>query len=156
MDLLWLEALPDAAIVADAAGVIIAANELAVGLFGYPHSTLLGLSIDQLVPDAARARHGQHRADYAAHPRARRMAAGQNLMARRGDGTLVPVDISLAPIAGGRVLAVARDAHTRASETRYRELLDQLIAAQRETIAAQASMAGLTARVTALEVERQS
>ena len=140
----WLDVLPDAAIVVDAAGMIVAVNEQATIMFGYPRVALLRMSVEALVPDTQRSLHAAHRATYIAHSTPRRMAAGQNLMALRADGELIPVDISLARITVEWYIAVARDANARDADIRYRALTDQLLDAQRKTIAAYAVIHRLT------------
>ena len=99
--------MPDAAVVVDASGSIVSANEQADTLFGYPPGTLVGLPIETLVPERRRHRHRQHRSDYFAGPQRRPMGAGLELTGRRRDGREFPVDISLAPITSGERLVVA-------------------------------------------------
>ena len=47
-----LAATPDAAIAYDDAGRIVAANERACTLLGYPHAALLGLAFAEVLPPA--------------------------------------------------------------------------------------------------------
>jgi len=67
------DTVPDALIVVDDAGRITMANRQAEALFGYPHGQLTGRPIEDLMPEEARGRHHQHRADYMAAPRLRPM-----------------------------------------------------------------------------------
>jgi PAS domain S-box-containing protein len=100
--------VPDAAVLVDTAGRIVAANRLAEQLFGYPVGGLTGGSIEGLLPARFRARHVTHRHNYVTHPGQRPMGAGLDLWAMRRDGTEFPVDISLTPLeVGGRVLTMA-------------------------------------------------
>lgn len=55
-------------IVADDRGGIVLVNAEAERMFGYGRDELVGQAIDVLVPDAARARHGQHVASYTRAP----------------------------------------------------------------------------------------
>ncbi|RYU81543.1 sensor histidine kinase [Hymenobacter persicinus] len=82
-------------IMCNAQGEIVLANDLAQQLFGYPPATLLGQRIEALVPDAVRARHTHLRESFNAHPQVRAMGANRDLQARRRDGTVFPVEISL-------------------------------------------------------------
>src|ERR1022692_353773 len=66
---------PDAILVADAQGIIRAANPRTAELFGYTPDELIGLSVESLVPARFRGRHPSHRENYAAHPRTRQMGA---------------------------------------------------------------------------------
>jgi PAS domain S-box-containing protein len=108
-------AAPDAILVVGEDGRITAVNPQAERLFGYPVDELVGLEVDQLLPEDLRTRHVELREGYLADARPRPMGAGLDLEARRADGTAVPVDIGLTPI-GGDVPAVAafvRDATSR-------------------------------------------
>ena len=87
----------DALIVVDDRGLIVAANAAVETLFGHRPESLIGASIEMLVPQ----RYGHHaaeRARYSAHPSPRAMGRGVILFARHADGHEVPVDISLNPI----------------------------------------------------------
>lgn len=104
----FMTLMPDAAVCTDADGVIVAANEQAELLFGYPERTLTGQSIETLIPERVRRRHRQHRAAYLGSPQSRPMGAGLELTGRRADGHEFPVDISLAPVtSAGRQLVIA-------------------------------------------------
>lgn len=117
------DAIPDALIVVDAAGVILMANRRAYVLFDYEPPTLVGANIDSLVPDEVRARHARHRRDYARRPRERGMGdANMELMGQARDGRRFPVEIALNPLSLGethQVLASIRDV----SQTRMAQRL---------------------------------
>ena len=111
-----LEAAPDAIVEVSADGQIILVNRIAEEMFGYRRDELVGKSVDLLVPDAVRPQHDRHRDSYLEHPRTRPMGSGLDLHARRRDGTLFPVEISLSPIqtdSGMHVTAVIRDVTER-------------------------------------------
>jgi PAS domain S-box-containing protein len=91
-------AYPDALIVADAAGRVVLANPSAAALFGYAVDELVGLEIEQLVPDHVRPQHAAYRAAFAREPRARPMGKQTELVARRKDGSEVVVEIALSPL----------------------------------------------------------
>ncbi len=63
-----LRVIPDAAIVADATGTIVAANTGAESMFGYRPGALTGIAVEVLVPDRHRDNHARLRAQYVAHP----------------------------------------------------------------------------------------
>ena len=71
-----LEAAPDTMVCIAADGRIVLLNAQAERLFGYERAELIGQRIEILVPDAARAVHPGHRAQYVADPRPRPMGAG--------------------------------------------------------------------------------
>jgi PAS domain S-box-containing protein len=91
-------AYPDALLLVDLQGVIGLANPAAVDLLGYPADELVGLSVDELVPDAIRPRHAAYRNAYAEHPRTRPMGMQMDLVAKRRDGSEVMVEIALSPL----------------------------------------------------------
>ena len=92
------EAYPDALLLVDADGRIVLANPAALRLLGYDAGQLLGLSVDELVPEAIRPRHAAFRAGYGRAPRSRPMGTQMELVARRRDGSEVMVEIALSPL----------------------------------------------------------
>jgi PAS domain S-box-containing protein len=74
-------------------------NAMAEKQFGYRRDELVGKSVDILVPERFRHRHGGHRARYAAKPQLRPMGQGLDLYGLRKNGEEFPVEISLSPIA---------------------------------------------------------
>ncbi|HEU5002019.1 MAG TPA: diguanylate cyclase [Actinomycetota bacterium] len=133
-----VDAAPDAIIVVDARGVIVLANRICETLLGWTPQDLVGRPLEVVVPPDLRGAHVNHRGGYFARPRTRPMAAGTELSALRADGTRVPVDISLSPIAtpeGTVVMAAIRDATQRrrmeaelqASERRWKTSLASML-----------------------------
>jgi PAS domain S-box-containing protein len=131
-DFAWslLEAVPDATVVVSSAGEIVFANDRTAELFGAPVEDLVGLSVEELLPEDLRSVHRAHRTRYRAEPTVRSMGAGLTLSARRADGTMFPVEISLSPLRlGDDVFAVAavRDISDRIeSEDHMRRILQTL------------------------------
>lgn len=108
-----LLASPDAVIAVDAAGTIVVASPAVEPLFGYRPDELLGKPVEILISETVRNLHVGHRTRYLASPATRPMGAGSRLLGRRRDGTLFPIDVSLAPVPrpGGVVVgAFVRDA----------------------------------------------
>jgi PAS domain S-box-containing protein len=124
-----LEAAPDAIVEVSADGQIVLVNRIAEEMFGYRRDELVGQSVDLLVPDGVRPQHYRHRDSYLEHPRTRPMGSGLDLLARRRDGSLFPVEISLSPIqteSGMHVTAVVRDVTDRKrAEQEVRRLQSQ-------------------------------
>ena len=89
---------PDGFFVVDGAGIIVFANAQAEALFGYSREELIGLSIEQLVPERFRGGHVDVRSTYSRAPRTRSMGSGLALKARRRGGSEFDVEISLAPV----------------------------------------------------------
>lgn len=108
-----LSVSPDAVIVVGPGGRIELASPAVTKLFGYDPHELTGETIEILLPEELRGRHGGHRASYESHPAARPMGSGLDLHGRRQDGTTFSVDVSLAPLeydGSPMVVAFVRDA----------------------------------------------
>jgi PAS domain S-box-containing protein len=101
-----LEAIPDALVAVNQQGVIIQVNSQAEAMFGYTRDELIGQRIEVLVPERQRGAHDQHRAEFHAQPKIRRMGSGLDLRGRRRDGSELPVEISLSPIRTGDTMIV--------------------------------------------------
>lgn len=112
---LFLEAAPDAILEVDRQGRILLSNPEAERMFQRSKAELLGLRVDELVPERFRGSHMAHREHYGAHPTRRPMGAGLGLYALRKDGSELAVDINLSPLADteGHVLCVVRDISER-------------------------------------------
>ena len=93
------EASPDGIVIVDHEGVIRHANPKAHELFGYGSGELEGEGAEVLVPEELRDRHRNHRSHYLVAPTPRPMGIGMELRGRKKDGTTVPVEISLSPLA---------------------------------------------------------
>ncbi len=132
-----LRLMPDAAIVADAGGMIVAANSGAESTFGYPPGALTGIAVDVLVPDRFRSDHSRYRDTYVAHPTQRPMGSGPELWATRLDGTEFPADISLAPIGAPErplTLAVVRDLSERRAQWEAGAWLAAIVSSSEDAI----------------------
>jgi len=111
-----VESAPDAMVVVDGHGRIVLANAQTDKLFGYASGELIGQPIEMLVPDSVRARHVALRDGFIGHPSVRPMGTGLDLLARRKDGSEVPVEISLSPLQtqeGVLISAAIRDISER-------------------------------------------
>ena len=93
-----VDAAPDGFLVCNSAATIVFANAEAERMFGYARGELAGQPIHVLIPEALRAGHARHVADYTGAPRVRPMGIGMELVGRRKDGAELAVEISLAPI----------------------------------------------------------
>jgi len=138
-----LESAPDAMIIVDADGAIEFVNRQCEHMFGYSRAELIGLSVDELIPQRLRGSHHRHRENFVAEPRIRPMGEGRELAGLRKDGTEFPVEISLSPVEGPgglRVSSVIRDVTVR------KKLESELIEARHEAERAnRANTAFLTA-----------
>lgn len=122
-----LDSLPDAGLLVNAAGTIVLANTRAAALLGYEPEALRGQPLERLVPEGLRRIHATHRAAYFDQPKARPMGVGINLSALCRDGTELPVEISLEPIAGPtETLVVASMRTIGRREQWYRSMFERL------------------------------
>ena len=110
-----LESTPDGMLIVGAGGKITLVNEPLEEMFGYKREELLRQTIEMLVPERFHGGHKAHRDSYLHQPRSRSMGEGQDLYARRKDGSEFPVEISLNPIRSGdgQILAAVRDVTQR-------------------------------------------
>lgn len=127
------ETAPDAMLVVDDDGTMLLANPQCASLFGYAGDELIGKPVELLMPGPVRGAHRSHRQAYVAAPRVRPMGAGQDLVGRRQDGTLFPVEIALSPVStaeGTYVVASIRDvsATRRERQAWARARLDAVVA----------------------------
>ena len=93
-----VESAPDAIVIVNGEGEIMLVNTHAEKLFGYTREELVGHNQELLVPEPLWDVHQADRASYLTDPSPRPMASGLELVARRKDGSQVPVEISLGPL----------------------------------------------------------
>jgi PAS domain S-box-containing protein len=137
---LLLEAAPDAILEVDPQGRIVLANTEAERLFQRSREELIGLPVEELVPERFRGGHTAHRDHYGAHPVRRPMGAGLDLYAVRKDGTEFAVDINLSPLPLGgelgHVMCVLRDVSQRRGAEEKIRVLNQRLERRSSEIAA--------------------
>jgi rsbT co-antagonist protein RsbR len=92
-----LEINPNAALVMNQAGKIVAVNHRLLQSFGYEKVELIGADIEILVPERYHAKHTHHRTSYFKEPNTRNMGAGRDLTGVRKNGTEFPLEIGLKP-----------------------------------------------------------
>ncbi|MFP5409687.1 MAG: diguanylate cyclase [Gammaproteobacteria bacterium] len=124
------EFTPDALLVVDPAGRITLMNAQAESLFGYAREELIGQPVETLVPPRYATRHADHRAGFSGEAHSRQMGSAVELFARRRDGSELPVDIMLSPMALGAqrcTLCVVRDITERkAAADKLRQQTEEL------------------------------
>lgn len=122
---LLLDAAPSGFLLVDPAGTIKLANESMGKVFGYAPQELVGKKVELLVPEDQAEAHVAKRAAYMERPEPRPMA-GRELSGRRKDGSPVPVEIGLNPVAQdghSAVLATVVDISARKQADLARRLL---------------------------------
>lgn len=107
-----IEASPYGNLLVDKHGTIQLVNSSLLRLFGYSADELLGNSMDILLPERYRDMHKPLRENYTRDPSLRAMGLGRDLTGRHKNGTEIPIEIGLNPIAsdkGSLILAVITD-----------------------------------------------
>jgi PAS domain S-box-containing protein len=123
---LIVEAQPAGVIGVDADGRITLVNAAVERQLGYSREELFDRPIDQLVPLDVRGRHAELRNSYMETPSIRMMGGGRDLSAVAKDGSLLPVEIGLNPVASGArmgALATIVDISERKSLERRAQIL---------------------------------
>jgi diguanylate cyclase (GGDEF)-like protein/PAS domain S-box-containing protein len=85
----------DAIITIDESGAIRSINPATERIFGFEEGELIGRDVNVLMADEDRAHHAGHLRRYAETGEARILGAGRETIARRKDGTIFPIDISV-------------------------------------------------------------
>jgi PAS domain S-box-containing protein len=132
-----LEAVPDALVGIDQAGMIRFVNRQTESLFGYDRDQLIGKPVEMLVPEPLWQIYVQHRETYFADPRTRSSGLDLELSGRQRDGTEFPIQISLSQIDTGDVLLVVTavlDAARRRQAVKNAQLLAAIIESSDDAI----------------------
>lgn len=112
----FLEAAPDAVVIADQDGKIVRVNEQAEKIFGYEREELEGQEVEILVPERLRERYQAQRAGFGVHPSTRPIGLELDVWGLRKDGSEFPVEIRLSTLPtpeGILVLSIIRDVTER-------------------------------------------
>jgi PAS domain S-box-containing protein len=118
---LLVSASPAAMLLVDAEGRIVLANVAAGTVCGCDAGELVGMQVDELVPDRQRGRHGGLRRGFGEAATRRIMSEQREVGLRRTDGEVVPVRVSLNPVSSGGmrfVIAVIEDLRERLAKDR--------------------------------------
>lgn len=121
----FLEAAPDAVVIADEQGKMVLVNSQTEQMFGYPRGELLGQAVEMLLPQDLRAGHFGHRAAYHEHPKVRSMGADLELHGLRKGGAQFPVEISLSPLKTKSGMLVSASVRDITERKRAEEALQQ-------------------------------
>jgi len=107
-----IEASPYGKLLVDEKGIVQLINPSLEKLFGYTKDELVGHSMDILLPERYRSMHTHLREEYTQNPSLRAMGFGRDLTGRHKNGTEIPIEIGLNPVAtdkGTLILAVITD-----------------------------------------------
>ena len=120
---LLLDSLVEGLLVTDNAGKIVHANNKIVEMFGYQLNELKNQKVEILIPDSLKTKHNAYRKTFQLTGRNRPMGKGLNLLAKRKNNSMFPVEISLSPLVQNEqtyVIAIISDISER------KELINQL------------------------------
>ncbi|MFT5356262.1 MAG: PAS domain S-box-containing protein [Polyangiales bacterium] len=118
-----VESAPNAMVMMDESGRIVLVNAEAERIFGYTRNEMLGELVDRLVPERFTEGDANAPKSFFVSSSARAIGVGQELFARRKDGSEFPVEIRLNPIEtpeGRFVLSSIVD------NTQQKRMIDQL------------------------------
>jgi len=154
-----LESAPDAIVIVDESGQIVLVNHQAEQLFGYGRATLIGQSVEVLLPERLRNGHTRYRDGYFMAPHTRPMGSDLALVARRQDGSEFPVEISLSPLhteSGLLITSAIRDVSERKRaeaelrrQTAFVQLLQVVAVTANEAISVEAAVQRVLEQVCA-------
>ena len=82
-------------VLANRVGQIVVVNPYAEKMFGFEKDEMVGEPIEILLPQDIKDRHVEHRHSFHTNPVNRSMGAGRDLYAKRKDGGVFPVEVSL-------------------------------------------------------------
>ena len=97
-----VEYLADALIVIGLDGGIRRVNPAAERMFGYAAAEMIGANVNILMPEPHKSAHDGYLSRYRQTGQANIIGQGRELTARRKNGTLFPVDLTVAEIMGSR------------------------------------------------------
>ena len=150
------DASPDALLVVDRRGVILMANRLAGEVFGRSDAALVGQPIERLVPAGLGARREILPRTWRLRPRRPTTVTREGAVRGvRGDGSEVPLQVSLSPLARGAVLAALRDdtaAHAQLKQILFLNRMYSTLAETNQLMARCQSEAELFERVCQVAV----
>ena len=131
---LLLETATQGIVSVDPHGIIVTANRALETMFGWDCGTLVGQSIERLVPASFREPHAKHRTSYFAEPRPLRMGVDSDLFGQRKDGTTFPIEVSLSHAATpGGVRAIAFVTEITARKRAEAALQERTVELERRT-----------------------
>ncbi|MEO0929423.1 MAG: PAS domain S-box protein [Pseudomonadota bacterium] len=90
-----LDTMPDAVLISDAQGIITRANRAVGKVFGHDPQSLMGTSINALMPEALAERHDGFMHSYLQTGKARIIGRGRAVEGLRRDGTTFPLHLSI-------------------------------------------------------------
>ncbi|CAN5589304.1 hypothetical protein BH10BAC3_BH10BAC3_32810 [soil metagenome] len=95
-------------VVTEESGRIVNFNRQAQNQFGYGLEEILGQTVEVLIPSTFHPRHEGYRHSFYNNPQPREMGHGRDLFAKKKDGSVFPVEVSLSNYAiNGKLYVIA-------------------------------------------------
>jgi two-component system sensor kinase FixL len=125
----------DAIVVIDRTGTIRSVNDATEGLFGYATEELIGCNVKRLMPEPYAGQHDTYLANYLHTGNKKIIGIGREVVGRRKDGSVFPMDLSVGEARDGDepvFIGIIRDITDRKaaefaqreSELRLRSIID--------------------------------
>ncbi|EDN70752.1 sensor histidine kinase/response regulator (hybrid) [Beggiatoa sp. PS] len=131
-----VDTVMDAVITIGEQGIIESFNKAAEQIFGYPKSEIIGQNVKILMPDPYHSQHDQYLIDYFNTGHGKLLGKVRELQGQRKDGSIFPVEISLAEMRMGEhylFTGIIRDITKRKeSEMALQEQREKLLTANEE------------------------
>jgi two-component system sensor kinase FixL len=93
-----LDAAPDALVVIDKQGLMQSFSAAATRMFGFSSEEAIGQNVSMLMPSPDRERHDSYLARYLATGERRIIGIGREVVGRRKDGTVFPMELSVGEV----------------------------------------------------------
>jgi PAS domain S-box-containing protein len=100
-----LQASPDGIVAIDKTGMIVLVNTSVCSIFGYSTDDLMGMNVNKLMPDDIAEEHDEYLKRILSGQEAKIIGKGsRELVGRRADGSLFPMELSVAMIGEGEAI----------------------------------------------------
>lgn len=90
-----MESAVDGIILIDESGTILAANKSCEKMFGYPEKVLIGVNVNELMPEKYRSQHGLFVRQYVSSGEPRVIGLNREIVGKRFDGSIFHIALSV-------------------------------------------------------------
>lgn len=132
-----LDNIVDGLITIDERGIVQSFNKACERIFGYKAAEIVGQNIKMLMPEPYSSKHDQYIHNYRTSGHAKIIGIGREVEGRRKDGSIFPLDLSVAEVKIGdqRIFSgIIRDITERKNAERFTGLLTALVQSSKDAI----------------------